>query len=187
MLLRGAVKYWQGMAYFYAGKAILSNGLPEEWSLVTCCHCRCPLHYCHAASCTHGFACWNCACEEQMAAHLQAQQWVVHSKGTTRTLQLVPEAAPDVQWDSEASAPVARPLIAQDSCGEPSVSKQKAKRYRKPKTNNRKTESDEQTLKQREDGAKHILISLGVDNDTFDMSTALTMHQQDYSKLIMVT
>ena len=64
---------------------------------------------------------------------------------------------------------------------------QKTKRYRKPKNNKRKTESDDQTLKQREDGAKDILISLGVGYDTFDMSKALTMHQQDYSKLIMVT
>jgi len=33
--------------------------------------------------------------------------------------------APDVQWNSQASASVARPLMAQNSCGEPNVSKKK--------------------------------------------------------------
>ena len=127
MLLRDAlkeceeqVKYWRGMAYFYAGQTILFKGYPDEWSLVTCCHCRCRLHYCHAVSCTHGLACHLCLYNCVSA----------------------PCMAPDVQWNSQASASVARPLMAQNSCGEPNVSKKKRKRYRKPKTNKPQTEPE---------------------------------------------
>ena len=146
--LAGEMKYWQTVACIYARREYPFNPLPEQWSLVTCCYCRCLVYYCHAASCTYGFACCNCAFEEQKAAHLQA----------------------------DTAAPA-------DRSGELNRTKEKSKRHRNPKPNQKKTQSDNQTLKQREDMAKQALQSMGVAYDTLDVSTALRMHQQQHCTL----
>ena len=86
--------------------------------------------------------------------------------------------AAHLQADTEAT-----PLIAQEMGGELNRIKEKGKRHRKPKTNQQKTHSDNQTLKQREDIAKQVLRAMGVDYDTLDLSTALRMHQQQHCTL----
>ena len=52
------------------------------------------------------------------------------------------------------------------------------KKKRKPKKSKNEKKSDEKTLGEREEEAKKVLQSLGVDYDAFDICQALHMHQQ---------
>ena len=56
---------------------------------------------------------------------------------------------------------------------------QTEKKKRRPKPNQKMKISDGKTLRQREKEAKDILMSLRVDYDALDMTSALAMHQQE--------
>ena len=58
---------------------------------------------------------------------------------------------------------------------------EKTKKKRKAKKQKNEKKSDEKTLEEREKEAKEMLMSLGVDYDSFDISTAIQMHQAEHT------